>query len=129
MSFVDFSKYSMVCTRLALAFLLLTSAMAVSAIYSPVQAGVAPTGNPIMPEAEYADDLSQTITLQPRIHVNHASLNQLRLLPGFDSDLALKVMRSRPFVNMNDFYQKMPVPCKKRLGFMRARLQLVVSFD
>jgi len=110
------------------ALLLLLIAVLTLNVVSTAQAGVAPNGNPISAEAQYSDDLSQNITLQPRININRATVHQLQLLPGFDSDIALKVIRTRPFMDMNDFYQKMPTACHKRLGYMRNRLQYVVSF-
>jgi DNA uptake protein ComE-like DNA-binding protein len=117
-------------SRLSVRTAIVTLFLAVLTVshFATAQAGVSPSGNPISAEAQYSDDLSQNITLQPKININRASVHQLQLLPGFDSDIALKVIRTRPFVDMNDFYQKMPNACQKRLGYMRSRLQYVVSF-
>jgi hypothetical protein len=80
------------------------------------------------PEAMFAEDLHQKVTLPGRINLNQASLNQLAILPGFDVDLALKVMRSRPFSNLQDFYQKMPSSSHRQLNYLLDRLQALVNF-
>ena len=82
----------------------------------------------VPPEFVYAHDLHQTIALPGRININEASFNQLNLLPGFDADLALKVLRSRPFDNMQDFYRKMPPPSRQQLNTFLDRLQNRIQF-
>jgi hypothetical protein len=82
----------------------------------------------VPPEFVYADDLRQSVTLPGRININQASFNQLNILPGFDADLALKVLRSRPFRDMHDFYLKMPASSHKQIDILLERLQNSIRF-
>lgn len=82
----------------------------------------------VPPEFVYADDLRQAVTLPGRVNINQASFNQLNILPGFDADLALKVLRSRPFKDMQDFYARMPASSHKQIDVLLERLQSSIRF-
>jgi hypothetical protein len=105
----------------------------IMACWTPAKADyasmVSPMGNPISPEARYADDLDETIKVHAQVRINQASLNQLQILPGFDQDLALKVIRLRPFKNIADMNRKMPASSKHKLAVIQNRLQRAVRFD
>ncbi|WP_373531958.1 ComEA family DNA-binding protein [Vampirovibrio sp.] len=82
----------------------------------------------IPPEVAFADDLRQKIALPAKININQGGLNQLKILPGFDEDIALKVMRNRPFVDIQDFYSKLPGLDKKRIDRLIEQVQPKVLF-
>jgi hypothetical protein len=69
----------------------------------------------IPPEVAFADHLRQKVTIPAAININQGGLSQLKVLPGVDEDIALKVMRNRPFVDIQDFYSKLPGLDKKRI--------------
>src|SRR5690606_16130027 len=56
----------------------------------------------IPPEVLHARQLGQTVSLPATIDINHASLNQLKIIPGFDENLALKIIRVRPLAGVED---------------------------
>ncbi len=103
------------------------SACLLASAVQPARAGL--TMNPyIPPEIVYADNLRQNVKLPPqKIDINHISLNQLRILPGFDENLALKVMRSRPFEDVQDLY-KLPGLSKKEVDRLIDQLQPLIIF-
>lgn len=83
----------------------LLGACALLALLSPAAQAYSFRQSYIPPEIAYADDLRQKVTLPGKIDVNQANFNQLKLLPGFDEELALKLMRIRPIENIQDFYR------------------------
>ena len=83
--------------------------------------------NYIPPEIAYASDLKQKVTLPGRIDVNHAGLGELQLLPGFDEDLALKVIRLRPLASVQEFYS-LPGVNKKEIDRFIKQLEPKVLF-
>lgn len=93
------------------------------------QALAATYGEPYAPpELAYANDLRQTVTMAKRVNINQTGLNQLKVLPGFDEELALKVMRVRPFEGVQDFYRKMPDLSKKNIDLLIQQIQPKVMF-
>ena len=80
------------------------------------------------PEIAYANELRQTVTVARRVNINKTGLNQLKGLPGLDEELALKVMRVRPFEGVQDFYRKMPDLSKKNMDLLFQQLQPKVLF-
>lgn len=84
----------------------------------------------IPPELAFQDDLRQTITLPQRININQDSLNQLKALPGLNNeDIALKVMRNRPYTDVQDFYRKLPGLDKKRIDRLIQQIQPKIKFQ
>jgi DNA uptake protein ComE-like DNA-binding protein len=79
------------------------------------------------PELAYADDLRQKVKLSGQVNINRASLNQLETLPGLDQELALKIMRHRPFENIQEFYRMSGVE-KKQIDRLIRQLQPKVIF-
>ncbi|HEY9688324.1 MAG TPA: helix-hairpin-helix domain-containing protein [Coleofasciculaceae cyanobacterium] len=79
------------------------------------------------PELAYADDLRQKVKLPDKVNINRASLNQLEGLPGLDQELALKIIRHRPFENFQEFYRMSGVE-KKQLDRIIRQLQPKVIF-
>lgn len=82
----------------------------------------------VPPEIAYAGDLAQHVTLPGRINVNKGTLNELKLIPGLDEELALKVMRGRPYADIQDFYKKLPLD-KKQLDRLIQQIQPKVLFN
>lgn len=82
----------------------------------------------IAPEMMYSKDLGQTIQVPKQMNLNQVSLNQIRTLPGFDDNLALKVIRNRPFRGMQDFYEKMPVQDRKHLQWVIQQVETSIRF-
>jgi DNA uptake protein ComE-like DNA-binding protein len=82
----------------------------------------------IPPEVAFADNLRQKVTIPSAIHINQDGLNQLKTLPGFDEDIALKVMRNRPFETIQDFYSKLPGLDKKRIDRLIEQVQPKLIF-
>lgn len=82
----------------------------------------------IPPEVSYGDNLRQRITIPQHININQGTLSQLKLLPGFNEDIALKVMRNRPFVDVQDFYHKLPGMDKKSIDRLIERVQPKILF-
>jgi DNA uptake protein ComE-like DNA-binding protein len=82
----------------------------------------------IPPELVFSDDLKQKITVPEKININLSSLNQLLALPGFDEELALKVIRNRPFIGIQDFYRKMPDLGKKNMDRLIEQIQSKILF-
>lgn len=81
------------------------------------------------PELTYADDLRQKITIPGQVSINHGSLNQLMALPGLDEEIALKIMRNRPFEGVQDFYKKMPGLSRKNIDRLIQQLQPKLLFN
>lgn len=82
----------------------------------------------IPPEVSYADHLRQRITIPKQIDINQGTLSQLKLLPGFNEDIALKVMRNRPFVDIQDFYHRLPGMNKKSMDRLIEQVQPKILF-
>lgn len=82
----------------------------------------------IPPELAFSDDLRQKITLPTKLNINQSSLTQLKILPGFDEEIALKVMRGRPFVDIQDFYSKLPGLNKKQIDHLIEQVQPRILF-
>jgi hypothetical protein len=83
----------------------------------------------IPPELAYADHLRQKVTVPAKININRGSLNQLKLLPGFNEEIALKVMRNRPFEDVKDFYRKLPGLDKKQVDRLIQQVQPKLQFQ
>ncbi|WMU93348.1 photosystem II 12 kDa extrinsic protein [Microcystis phage MaAM05] len=83
----------------------------------------------VPPELAFQDDLRQTIALPQRININQDSLNQLKVLPGLNEDIALKVMRNRPYTDVQDFYRKLPGLDKKRIDRLIQQIQPKIKFQ
>lgn len=75
------------------------------------------------PEVAFADHLRQKVTVPAQININQGSLSQLETLPGFTEDIALKVLRSRPFADIQDFYRRLPGLDKKSLNRLIEQIQ------
>lgn len=80
------------------------------------------------PEMSYADDLRQTVTVPQKVNINTGGLNQLKSLPGFDEELALKVIRCRPCEGIQDFYKKMPGLSKKNIDLLIKQIEPKILF-
>lgn len=80
------------------------------------------------PEVAYADDLRQTVTVPEKVNINTSGLNELKALPGFNEELALKVMRCRPCESVQDFYKKMPGMSKKNIDLLIKQIQPKIQF-
>lgn len=80
------------------------------------------------PEVAYADDLRQTVTVPEKVNINTSGLNQLKSLPGFNEELALKVMRCRPCEGIQDFYRKMPGMSKKNIDLLIKQIEPKILF-
>lgn len=80
------------------------------------------------PEMAYANDLRQTVTVPQKVNINHSTFNQLKVLPAFNEELALKVMRCRPFEGVKDFYRKMPDLGKKNIDLLIQQVQPKLLF-
>jgi DNA uptake protein ComE-like DNA-binding protein len=93
-------------------------------------AAVAATmGQPYYPsEVAYADDLRQKVTMPTKVNINTSGLNELKSLPGFNEELALKVMRSRPCHGVQDFYKKMPGLSKKNIELLIKQIEPKIQF-
>lgn len=72
---------------------------------SPAAFAYSATNSYVPPEALHADALSGRVTVPRKINVNRAALSELVSLPGFDENIALKLMRIRPVENVQDFYR------------------------
>ena len=81
----------------------------------------------ISPEIAYADQLRQKVKLNSKADINHVSLNQLKILPGVDENIALKVIRNRPYADVTDFY-RLPGLQKKEIEMLIRQLQPLVIF-
>lgn len=62
----------------------------------------------IPPEVAFSDDLHQHVTVPEKVNINRSSMSELKVLPGFDDEMILKILRTRPFEDIQDFYKKMP---------------------
>jgi len=80
------------------------------------------------PEVAYADDLRQKVKVPEKININTSGLNQLKALPGFNEELALKVMRCRPCENVQDFYKKLPGMSKKNIDLLIKQIEPKIQF-
>lgn len=69
----------------------------------------------IPPEVAYAEDLRQQVHVSGNLNLNTMNLGELKILPGVSEDIALKIMRQRPFTDVQDFYRKMPSVNHKQL--------------
>ena len=81
------------------------------------------------PDLTYADDLRQKVTIPSQVSINHGTLNQLMVLPGFDEEIALKIMRNRPFKGLQDFYNKMPGLSRKNIDRLIQQVQPKLLFN
>lgn len=112
---------------LNLACLLAISLLAT--LLTPLQAGAHVYFETYMPpELAFADDLRQKVNIPEKVNINRGTLNQLLVLPGFDEEIALKVMRHRPFEGVQDFYKKMPGLEKKNIDRLIQQIQPKVLF-
>ncbi len=107
---------------------LVTLFMALYGVQVPLAQAYSAHTRYIPPEIVYADDLRQRVTLPQRLNLNRAGLNDLKTLPGFDEELALKVMRNRPFEDVQDFYRKMPEVGTPRIDRLIQQIQPKVIF-
>jgi len=82
----------------------------------------------ITPEITFADDLRQRVTIPSKVNINHSNLNELKVLPGFNEEIALKVMRGRPFEGIQDFYKKLPGLDKKNIDRLIEQVQPKILF-
>lgn len=82
----------------------------------------------IPPELAFKDDIRQKVTLPKKLNINQSSLTQLQVLPGFDEEIALKVMRGRPFSDIQDFYGKLPGLSKKQIDTLIEQIQPKILF-
>ncbi len=81
------------------------------------------------PEVIYSEDLKYTFTLHRNLNINRAGFNELLSLPGFDEDLALKVLRCRPFKNMHELQRKLPPSIDRgRLSRIITRIAAEIAF-
>lgn len=98
-------------------------------VFAPMAKAESSWSTFIPPELAYSDDLRQKITIPNTVNINHGSLNQLMVLPGFDEEVALKIMRSRPFEDVRDFYKKMPGMSKKNIDQLIEHVQPKLLFN
>lgn len=82
----------------------------------------------IPPEVAYAQDLSQTVRLHEQFNVNLMNLDELKSIPGLSEDIALKIMRSRPFADIQDFRRRMPNVSGKQLNQWIRQIQPQLQF-
>jgi hypothetical protein len=82
----------------------------------------------IPPEVAFADDLRQRVTIPAKVNINRSNLNELQVLPGFNEEIALKVMRGRPFEGVQDFYKKLPGLDKKNIDRLIEQVQPKILF-
>ena len=61
----------------------------------------------IPPEIVYKRQLKHRLQLPQRVNLNSAGFSELMTLPGFDENVALKLMRMRPVENIRDL-QNLP---------------------
>lgn len=107
---------------------LLGTALLAACLALPVAHAYSLRDSYIPPEITYADDLSQRIHLPHQVDINRAGLNDLKVLPGFDEELALKVLRNRPFEGIQDFYKKLPGLESKQIDRLIRQFQPKVLF-
>lgn len=93
--------------------LALTSLFVGWALFMPASEAFSSVNSYIPPEILSADALGQRIQLENQLNINQISLNQLKILPGINEDLALKIMRTRPMSTIQDFYKLPNVPPKE----------------
>lgn len=68
----------------------------------------------IPPEIVYKRQLAHRLHLPQRVNLNNAGLSELMTLPGFDENVALKLMRIRPVENIRDL-QNIPWTTPKQI--------------
>jgi DNA uptake protein ComE-like DNA-binding protein len=83
----------------------------------------------IPPEVAFSDDLRQHVTVPDKVNINHGSMSELKVLPGFDEEIVLKVLRARPFEDIQDFYKKMPGLDKKSMDRLIRQVQPKLLFN
>ena len=77
----------------------------------------------IPPEVAFAQDLSQHVQLTEQFNLNTMNLGELKSIPGLSEDIALKIMRNRPFTDIQDFYRRMPAVSGKQLNLWIRQIQ------
>lgn len=81
------------------------SLIALGALMMPAASGYSLQDSYVPPEIAHTEALRPRVTLPSKVNINTANLNQLSVLPGFDEELALKVIRHRPMAEIRDFYR------------------------
>lgn len=82
----------------------------------------------IPPEFAFRDNIHQKITLPKQLNINESSLTQLQILPGINEEIALKMMRGRPFSDVQDFYSRLPGMTKKQVDVLIEQIQPKILF-
>jgi len=80
------------------------------------------------PAVAYDDDLRQKVTVPQKININTSGLNQLKGLPGFNEELALKVIRCRPCSGFPDFRRKLTGLSRKNIEMLIKQIEPKVIF-
>lgn len=82
----------------------------------------------IPPEIAYAEDLKQRVSMPEKLELNTMNLGELKNLPGLSEDWALKILRNRPFADVQDFYKRMPGVSSKQLQLLIQQWQPHLKF-
>ena len=80
------------------------------------------------PAVAYVDDLRQTVIVPQKVNINTSGLNQLKGLPGFNEELALKVIRCRPCSGFPDLMRKVPGLSRKNIELLIQQIEPKVIF-
>lgn len=80
----------------------------------------------IPPEVAFAQDLNQRVQLSEQFNLNTMNWVELKGIPGLTEDMALKIMRNRPFTDVQDFYKRMQAG--KQLNLWIQQLQPRLQF-
>ncbi len=84
----------------------------------------------IHPDFLYSHQLQEKHTLSSQTNINHASFEELKILPGIDDNLALKLIRLRKtqtFQSNLDLY-RLPFMEKREIDRLISQLQQYISF-
>ena len=82
----------------------------------------------IPPEIAFAEELQQKVKVSQQLNLNTMNLVELQTLPGFSEDLALKIIRQRPFSDFQDFYHRMPSVSNQQLKIFIQQFQSKLKF-
>ncbi|HEY9746704.1 MAG TPA: helix-hairpin-helix domain-containing protein [Oculatellaceae cyanobacterium] len=82
----------------------------------------------IPPELASISDFRQRVTIFEHFEVNGMSWQELQAVPGINEDIALKILRYRPFSDIQDFYKRMPGATSKPLNRWMQQLQPKLRF-
>lgn len=82
----------------------------------------------VPPDVAYAQDLSQRVQVSDQFNLNTMNWVELKGIPGLSEDMALKIMRNRPFSDIRDFYRRMPGVSGKQLNLWVQQLQPRLRF-